>query len=877
MSKASPKIYSRTGLLWLGVITSLLAASSMFTLFRVRSVITELTESRVQGEAQQVIEKFAIIEDLLGDLLDLSLDELEREILTYGEPRLQKAKSEYIHGSKWNKKVPVLWFGNVQPNVFSNTLSVTAQALGTTATIFVRDGDQMVRLATNIQDKDGSSAVGTILNPEGLVLPKLLRGEPYKGLARILGTLYYTLYTPIFNKDGDIVGSWYVGYQIASVGSKMKDSIKGAQLKGNAHLLIVDDNKQIAYSSKGTPLKLLKDVENISKTVGLDNRLIRQSKALPNINYEFIPYKPWGVLIVTASPKGEANSIAIRMSLGIFVIQLLVAIAVVFMTRIFSQRLAKALAAGNEARLQSEEANQAKSAFLANMSHELRTPMNAIIGYSEIMIEDCEEMEPLEIRDDLNKVLASAKHLLELINGVLDLSKVESGKMTLYLEDVSLNKIIDEAVVSIKPLMKANSNKLVLDLPAVKNDFVRVDITKVKQVLMNLVGNACKFTEKGEVTITSSIVSDSRGERLMISVRDSGIGMTKEQLGRLFQDFSQADASTTRKYGGTGLGLSLSRRFCQLMCGDIKVVSEIGTGSEFTIDLPRYIKRAGEKEDNSVNLQDKNYDQYEQVNVSLKQIYPSIAPLGRVLVIDDDLSTCDVIERHLKSDGYAVMSVQSGSEGIQSARIWKPDLIALDINMPGKSGWEVLSELKTDGSLASIPVVLISKDVEGCRLKSSYENAYCLSKPIDWTLLNSILRQFTSASNSSDSYVLVIEESKSILPRLHDKLKPFGYRIEDVSDEESALNLIAHDRPSLILIDINNSCINGVDFVESLHRNPLASHLPIIVINAQDLPDTDKLRLQGSFTGVIASDNLESNLLSERIASFLPAREITEK
>ncbi len=876
MSKSSPKIYSRTGLLWLGVITSLLVASSMFTLFRVRSVISELTESRVEGEAQQVIEKFAIIEDLLGDLLDLSLNDLEREILAYGEPRLHNAKSEYIHGSKWNKKVPVLLFGNVQPNVFSNTLSVTAQSLGTTATIFVRDEDQMVRLATNIQDKDGSSAVGTILDPEGLVLPKLLSGEPYKGLARILGTLYYTLYTPIFNKDGDVVGSWYVGYQIASVGSKMKDSIKGAQLKGNAHLLIVDDNNQIAYSSKGTPSKLLKDVANISKTVGLDNRSIRQSKALPNIDYEFIPYKPWGMLIVTASPKGEANSIAIRMSLGIFVIQLLVAIAVVFMTWIFSQRLAKALAEGNEARFQSEEANRAKSAFLANMSHELRTPMNAIIGYSEILIEESEEMEPDEIREDLGKVLTSANHLLGLINSVLDLSKVESGKMILYLETISLRSLIDEAVLSIRPLMKNNANTLVLDFHATEDDYVHVDVTKVKQVLMNLASNASKFTENGKVTIDSAFTSDSRGERLKISVRDSGIGMNEEQLGRLFQDFSQADASTTRKYGGTGLGLSLSKRFCQLMCGDINVVSAIGSGSEFIVDLPRYVKSDPQTEDVRNSHNNENCE-LEEITASSKQIYPPIAPLGRVLIVDDDRATCDVIERHMKADGYAVMSVQNGSEGVQSARIWKPDLIALDINMPGKSGWEVLSELKSDERLASIPVVLISKDVEGCRLKSSYENAYCLSKPIDWSLLNGILRQFTSASNDFDSYVLVIEESKDILPSLHDKLKPFGYRIENVSDEESALNLIAHNRPSLILIDINISCIEGVDFVESLHRNPLASHLPIIVINAQDLPETDKLRLQGRFTGVISSDNLDTNMLSERIASFLPAREPLDK
>ena len=863
MTKSRPRVYSKTVLL-IGVITSLLFASSMFTLLRMRSVIAELTKSKVDGEVQQVIEKFEIIDELLGGWVDRSVEELEENTLKFGRPSLNVQNFSNRAKTLEKESVPILFFGSMEANLLTEILDEVTELWDTSATIFVRDGNQMVRTVTTIQDQNGSSAVGTVLDPKGFVLPKLLSGEEFKGIARIFGIPYYTRYVPIFNKDGDVVGAWYVGYQIASVASAIHDSIKNAALRAYTHLLIIDADDKIGYSSEETPLDLIEDVKKVGKSVVSYQRSSIQSSVLSDVQYEFIPFKPWGFMIVTASSIGKDNSLAIRMSLGIFAIQFLVAIAVVILTWVFSQRLAKALAAGNEARLQSEEANKAKSAFLANMSHELRTPMNAIIGYSDILIEECEEMEPFEIRDDLNKVLASAKHLLALINGVLDLSKVESGKMTLYFEDISLKSIIDEVVLAINPLMKDNSNTLLLDVPSMANDVVRVDVTKVKQVLMNLVGNACKFTENGEISIAARVTTDPRGERLLISVRDSGIGMTNEQLGRLFQDFSQADASTTRKYGGTGLGLSLSRRFCQLMCGDIKVVSEIGIGSEFTIDLPRYIETDNEKEED------------EQPTDSAKQIYPSIAPLGRVLIIDDDRPTCDVIERHLKADGYAVISVQNGSEGIQSARIWKPDLIALDINMPGKSGWDVLSELKSDKDLASIPVVLISKDVEGCRLNAVYDNAYCLAKPIDWSLLNGIVRQFTSATHSSESYILVIEESNDILPRLNNRLKNLGYRIEAVHDEASALDVIAHSRPSLILIDINTPCINGVSFVESLHRNPLASHLPIIVINAQDLPDTDKLRLQGGFTGVIASDSLDSNLLSERIASFLPARETTE-
>ena len=481
-----------------------------------------------------------------------------------------------------------------------------------------------------------------------------------------------------------------------------------------------------------------------------------------------------------------------------------------------------------------------------------------------------------EIRDDLNKVLSSAKHLLGLINSVLDLSKVEAGKMTIYAENISLSVLINDVLASIKPLISKNNNSLSLELNSSQDDLVNVDVTKLKQIILNLTSNACKFTESGVVKISSKLLQGESGERLQISVCDSGIGMTEEQLGRLFQDFAQADESTTRKYGGTGLGLALSKRFSEMMHGDITVTSEVNVGSQFTIDLPRYYseqkpKLSSEASDSLVNSSAVVIE--DQSNPD----YPTVASLGKVLIIDDDAPTRDVIERHLRSDGYAVMSAKNGSEGLQSARTWKPDLIALDINMPGKNGWQVLEEIKRDEDLFDTPVVLISKDAEGVDLNSVYKQAYCLAKPIDWSLLDGILSQFANKAGSEKPYFLLIADQIELLDKLNDVFKNSDYRVEIVSDESSALSLIAKVRPTLIIVDMNTQDFNGVAFIESLHRNPSAVHLPVVMMNTQDLPDSDQRRLQSRFTGVISSDRLDTTELSERIASFLPPKEVHGK
>jgi len=242
-----------------------------------------------------------------------------------------------------------------------------------------------------------------------------------------------------------------------------------------------------------------------------------------------------------------------------------------------------------------EEANQMKSDFLANMSHELRTPLNAIIGYSEILQEDAEDIGLPEFVADLKKIHGAGKHLLQLINDILDLSKIEAGKMDVFIEKINLNHLIQEVETIIFPMIAKNNNRFVIEKEDLFFNTMHADVTKLKQTLFNLLANAAKFTHEGVITLKMSnyVCSKNREDRIIFSISDTGIGLTKEQQRKLFENFSQADASTTRKYGGTGLGLAISQRFCQMMGGDISVGSVIGEGSTFILDLPVVVVQNG--------------------------------------------------------------------------------------------------------------------------------------------------------------------------------------------------------------------------------------------------------------------------------------------
>ena len=390
----------------------------------------------------------------------------------------------------------------------------------------------------------------------------------------------------------------------------------------------------------------------------------------------------------------------------------------------------KALQSALDANDAARQATQAKSAFLANMSHELRTPLNAIIGYSEMLSEDAEAAGQADQIADLRRIQTAGKHLLGLINGVLDLSKVEAGKMKLYLETFDVAKVIEEVAGTARPLVENNGNRLQVHCPPDIGS-LKEDITKVRQVLLNLLSNAGKFTENGVVTLDVWREDRRDGSWMFFRVKDTGIGMTPEQRSRLFQPFMQADAATSRKYGGTGLGLALCQNFCTMMGGEVTVESEMGKGSAFTVRLPGEIENF-DGEATSVRVSTLGRMKLSDIALAgARAASATESALPKcVLVIDPDPVVHDLMARSCSKAGVAVIGARDAEEGLRLAREKKPDVITLDVIMPGADGWTLLETLKRDPAVARTPVVVVTIADERDRALALGASEYFV-KPVD--------------------------------------------------------------------------------------------------------------------------------------------------
>ena len=490
---------------------------------------------------------------------------------------------------------------------------------------------------------------------------------------------------------------------------------------------------------------------------------------------------------------------------------------------------------------EAEAANEAKSTFLANMSHELRTPLNAIIGYSEMLMEDAED-ENEDFIPDLDKINGSGKHLLGLINDILDLSKVESGKMELYIEEFDLAKIISEVKDTIKPLVEKNNNKLVIEYNADEKK-MSADLTKIRQILLNLLSNSAKFTKDGAITISVNN-STSNKDAIDFNISDTGIGMTPEQVDKVFKPFTQADEKTTRKFGGTGLGLTITKMFAEMMGGDINLTSKENEGTTFTATIPLKVKDLKIMEpDNSGEIIKENESDY------------------KVLVIDDDDNAQDMMKKFLEKQKVTIIQAKSGEEGLKLAAEYLPDAITLDVMMPEMDGWEVLTALQSNDVTKNIPVIMLTMADEPDIGYSLGATDY-LTKPVNWNQLSNILSNHKIESASQT--ILIVEDDDTTREMLKKSLTGHDFKVRIATNGREGLEKVKDSKPGLVLLDLMMPEMDGFEFAEKLRENKDWLDIPVVVITAKDLTSADHKRLRGNVEAIMQKGSYsKKELMSE--------------
>ena len=505
------------------------------------------------------------------------------------------------------------------------------------------------------------------------------------------------------------------------------------------------------------------------------------------------------------------------------------------------------------ARDAAESANRSKSAFLANMSHELRTPLNAIIGYTELLIEDAEDAEDEQRILDLSRIHASGIHLLDLISDILDLSKVEAGKEELHIEYASVPELITTVVNTVKPRIDANRNRLQLEL---SNDlgWADIDVRKIKQVLINLTDNAAKFTQNGTITLRArraavkSGQADS-GDTLSFSVEDTGIGIPASKFPSLFQVFEQLDSSTTRRYGGTGLGLALSQKLASIMGGQINVISEVGKGTCFTFTVP-------------VSSDDDGLRAAMQARAATTSRSRALSPhheidrVAHILVIDDSESSQELMRRSLESEGFSVACAADGEAGLRLINEKRPDVVLLDVLLPGIDGWTLLSVLKSDPRYTDIPVIMVTI-VDDRRRGMILGVTDYLVKPIERKQLIQVIRPLVA--DDPDGHILLVEDDESTREATRRMLRAEGWHVTEARNGRDGLDKLRDAMPSLVVLDLMMPEIDGFGFLQALRQEEAFRDTPVVVLTAKDITDA------------------EADLLRQGLATSLKKGEVTRE
>jgi len=492
----------------------------------------------------------------------------------------------------------------------------------------------------------------------------------------------------------------------------------------------------------------------------------------------------------------------------------------------------------HRARETAEAATQAKSAFLANMSHELRTPMNAIIGFTRLVMRRAQDVLPQRQYANLEKILLSAEHLLILINDILDLSKIEAGRMEVHPVSFPLEELIDGCLHTVEPMVKSERVHLSTALaPALP--LLVTDKDKVKQILMNLVSNAVKFTAEGTITITAQ----HQAGALTVAVTDTGIGIPAEALARIFDEFQQVDSSPTRPYGGTGLGLTISRRLAQLLGGDITVHSTVGVGSTFTLTLP--VCYDADHAVPPVTL----------VPAPQERSSPP-TPNRLILAIDNDPDVIYLLRENLTEAGYQVIGAMTGEDGLRQARALRPFAITLYILMPQKDGWQMLHDLKADSATRDIPIIVLSI-VDNKALGYQLGAFEYLRKPFD---REAILTALTRIPRQCGR-LLVVDDEAHVVDLVRQLLDGEPYEVLAATDGQEALQMIAQQRPDIVLLDLLMPRLDGFAVIEQLRQDPQYHQLPIIVCTAKTLTASESTRLAQRVQTVLQKGGLTRDQL----------------
>ena len=865
--------------LWFLAVSTLLLLAGILGFQRLRGEMVRIAASSEEAAVESVVEQLTTADAIYRQLTTASRKVLQAEATRYG------AASIRGNAVISEKSVPNLTFGTRSAVADYVVVDGIKSRMGGTATLFVRSGDDYVRVATNVIKADGSRAIGTLLDPKGPAYAAISRGETFTGVVDILGVPYFTSYAPIRSPDKQVIGVYYTGYKIETLAG-VGEGIGSIRILDNGFVALLDRKDTVLFASQHVPVKTVESAA--AKSAGLGPKV-----AINVAGHEVhrSTFAPWGFDIVATTYEPDLTSRTLALVWGVLGLIGAVVLLVLAASYIFAGRLSTALltaklhedaarkasALAHEAQLaaetarieavtardDAEAANRTKSAFLANMSHELRTPMNAIIGYSEMLAEEAEDAGVEEFIPDLNKIQSAGKHLLSLINDILDLSKIESGKMTVYLEPFDVKSLVEDVAATVKPLLAKNNNQLILNIQPDLGPMTS-DLTKVRQTLFNLLSNASKFTENGTITLSTQLDQSGLSSNVTFAVQDTGIGMTPEQCGKLFQAFSQADASTTRKYGGTGLGLAISRRFCQILGGDITVASIPGTGSTFTVILPLQSVDTTATEHHPETPAAST-----KPAAAATQSADTGSSRGVIVVIDDDANVRHLMERFLNREGFTVYTAADGASGVALVRQYKPMAVTSDIMMPGMDGWSVLSAIKSDPEISDIPVIMLTMG-DTQELGFALGAFDFLSKPLDRNQLLKALERINLPA-SSETEILIVEDDRDTRELLQRTLEREGWKVITATDGVNAIELLAGAArvPDLVLLDLMMPRLDGFGVLDAIRKNPLWASIPVVILTAKDLTIDERMLLSQSSAAILEKGAVPPSEVLENLRSQL--------